>query len=47
VWEAKNGLDPAVKDSSTVSFTGYTHLERYYHERAAVLVSGTTSDPSR
>ena len=42
VWEAKNGLDPAMNDSSTVGSTGYTHLERYCHDRAAVLIASVS-----
>lgn len=38
-WEKPQGLNPAdATDSSQLSKSGYTHLERYCHERAESLI---------
>jgi len=45
-WESSHGLDPNDDgDASDVMPSGYTAIEDYIHERAAVLMGGAPSNP--
>ena len=38
-WELAHGLDPKSNDSAKTTPSGYTHLEKYCHEKAATLIA--------
>mgnify|MGYP001034666370 CR=1 FL=1 len=42
-WEKKNGLDPGKDDSAKVMGSGYTAIEVYVNELAALLIPGATA----
>lgn len=46
-WELANGLDPKSKDSGKTTPSGYTHLEKYCHEKAASLIDKARQAGSR
>ena len=46
-WELAHGLDPKSNDSRRTTPSGYTHLERFCHEKAASLIDKTRQAGAR